>query len=33
MYKLLARADRRETRLRGKPSRFAALGNWITGRH
>ncbi|MBM3614149.1 MAG: FAD-dependent oxidoreductase [Alphaproteobacteria bacterium] len=33
MYKLLALADRREARLRGKPSRFGALGNWITGRH
>jgi len=29
----LALADRREARLRGKPSRFGALGNWITGRH
>jgi glycine/D-amino acid oxidase-like deaminating enzyme len=32
MYKLLAIADRRETRLRGKPSIFATIGNWITGR-
>ena len=32
MYKLLHIADRRETRLRGKPSRFAAFGNWLTGR-
>lgn len=33
MYKLFAMADRRETRLRGKPSRLAALGNWLTGRN
>lgn len=32
MYKLLAIADRREARLGGPPSRFAAFGNWLTGR-
>jgi glycine/D-amino acid oxidase-like deaminating enzyme len=33
MYKLFGWADQREARLRGKPSRLAALGNWLTGRH
>lgn len=33
MYKLFGMADRREDRLQGKPSRLAAFGNWITGRH
>ncbi len=33
MYKLLHLADAREARLRGAPSWFAALGNWLTGRH
>ena len=33
MYALFGMADRREARLRGKPSRLAALGNWLTGRH
>ncbi len=33
MYKLLHIADARETRLGIPPSRFAALGNWLTGRH
>jgi glycine/D-amino acid oxidase-like deaminating enzyme len=32
MYKLLRIADRREARLGIPPSRFAAFGNWITGR-
>lgn len=32
MYKLLSIADRRESRLGGPPSRFAALGNWLMGR-
>lgn len=32
MYRLLGIADRRETRLRGGPSIFATIGNWITGR-
>lgn len=32
MYKLLGIADRREARLQGRPSVFAAIGNWITGR-
>ena len=32
MYKLLHIADRRETRLGIAPSRFAAFGNWLTGR-
>jgi glycine/D-amino acid oxidase-like deaminating enzyme len=32
MYGLLNAADRREERLRGGPSRLAALGNWLTGR-
>ncbi len=32
MYKLLNIADQRETRRRGPPSRFGALGNWLTGR-
>ncbi|MDP4033956.1 MAG: FAD-binding oxidoreductase [Pseudorhodobacter sp.] len=31
MYGLLNLADRREARLAGPPSRFAALGNWLTG--
>lgn len=33
MYTLFGIADRREKRLQGKPSRLAAFGNWITGRH
>ena len=33
MYKLLHIADNREARLRGAPSKFAAFGNWLTGRH
>lgn len=33
MYKLLHIADARETRLGIPPSRFAAFGNWLTGRH
>jgi glycine/D-amino acid oxidase-like deaminating enzyme len=33
MYKLLQIADSRETRLGIPPSRFAAFGNWLTGRH
>jgi glycine/D-amino acid oxidase-like deaminating enzyme len=33
MYKLLNIADTREARLGIPPSRFAALGNWLTGRH
>ncbi|MBH1973588.1 MAG: FAD-dependent oxidoreductase [Rhodobacteraceae bacterium] len=33
MYKLLNIADKRETRLGGPPSKFAAFGNWLTGRH
>lgn len=32
MYKLLNIADRREARRGGPPSRFAAFGNWLTGR-
>lgn len=32
MYGLLNAADAREERLRGGPSRLAALGNWLTGR-
>ena len=32
MYGLLNAADRREERLRGGPSKLAALGNWLTGR-
>ena len=32
MYKLFQIADRREARLGGPPSRFAAFGNWLTGR-
>ena len=32
MYRLLHIADRRETRLGIAPSRFAAFGNWLTGR-
>ncbi|MGB8813151.1 MAG: FAD-binding oxidoreductase [Paracoccaceae bacterium] len=32
MYALLRIADRREARLGIPPSRFAALGNWLTGR-
>ena len=32
MYKLLRIADAREARLGIPPSRFAALGNWLTGR-
>ena len=32
MYTLLRIADRREDRLGGPPSKFAALGNWLTGR-
>jgi len=32
MYKLLNIADRREARLGIPPSRFAAFGNWLTGR-
>lgn len=31
MYGLLNMADRREARLGGPPSRFAAFGNWLTG--
>ena len=33
MYTLLRIADRREDRLGIAPSRFAAFGNWLTGRH
>jgi glycine/D-amino acid oxidase-like deaminating enzyme len=33
MYALLNVADRREDRPGAGPSRLAALGNWITGRH
>ena len=33
MYNLLRIADRREDRLGIPPSRFAAFGNWLTGRH
>lgn len=33
MYKLLHIADAREARLAIPPSRFAAFGNWLTGRH
>ena len=33
MYKLLHTADSREARLGIAPSRFAAFGNWLTGRH
>lgn len=33
MYKLLRLADIREARLGIPPSRFAAFGNWLTGRH
>jgi hypothetical protein len=33
MYKLLHIADRREARLGIGPSKFAAFGNWLTGRH
>ena len=32
MYRLFALADQRETRLGIAPSKFAAFGNWITGR-
>ncbi len=32
MYKLLHIADRREARLGIPPSKFAAFGNWLTGR-
>jgi glycine/D-amino acid oxidase-like deaminating enzyme len=32
MYKLLHLADLREARPNAKPSRFAAFGNWLTGR-
>ena len=32
MYGLLRIADQREDRLGGPPSKFAALGNWLTGR-
>lgn len=32
MYALLNAADRREDQSQGPPSRFAALGNWLTGR-
>ncbi len=32
MYKLFHIADQRESRLGGPPSRFAAFGNWLTGR-
>ena len=32
MYALLRSADRREQASAGRPSRLAALGNWITGR-
>jgi glycine/D-amino acid oxidase-like deaminating enzyme len=33
MYTLLRIADQREARLGIPPSRFAAFGNWLTGRH
>ena len=33
MYTLLRWADKREERLGSGPSRFAKLGNWLTGRH
>ncbi len=33
MYRLLHIADAREARLGIAPSRFAAFGNWLTGRH
>jgi glycine/D-amino acid oxidase-like deaminating enzyme len=33
MYGLLRKADEREERLGVAPSRFAAFGNWLTGRH
>ena len=33
MYHLLRIGDRREERLGIPPSRFAAFGNWLTGRH
>jgi glycine/D-amino acid oxidase-like deaminating enzyme len=33
MYTLFRLADRREQSLGIPPSRFAALGNWLTGRH
>lgn len=33
MYGLLRKADAREERLGIPPSRFAAFGNWLTGRH
>lgn len=33
MYALLNAADRREARPGAGPSRLAALGNWLTGRH
>ena len=32
MYKLMGMADEREDRLGIPPSRFATLGNWLTGR-
>jgi glycine/D-amino acid oxidase-like deaminating enzyme len=32
MYALLRAADRREAAGRGRPSRLAGLGNWLTGR-
>ncbi len=33
MYRLLRKGDERETRLGIAPSKFAAFGNWLTGRH
>ena len=33
MYKLLRIADQREAKLGIPPSKFAAFGNWLTGRH
>jgi glycine/D-amino acid oxidase-like deaminating enzyme len=33
MYALLNAADRREDRPGARPSKLAAVGNWITGRH
>jgi hypothetical protein len=33
MYALLNAADRREDRPGAGPSKLAALGNWLTGRH
>ena len=33
MYQLLRIGDRREARLGIPPSKFAAFGNWLTGRH